>query len=87
MYDFNPYSISKFISDHNDGDAMDIDSPSSVTLHTESLTIRKKRIFVEDVVTSLPYLEIQTKETYAFDGLMMDESRVMLIKVGGAYQE
>ncbi|KAF9263930.1 hypothetical protein L218DRAFT_999094 [Marasmius fiardii PR-910] len=42
---------------------------------------REHRLFVEEVVSYLPYVESRTKEKYSFDGVMLDQHRIVGLKV------
>ncbi|KAK1216457.1 hypothetical protein PQX77_020926 [Marasmius sp. AFHP31] len=40
-----------------------------------------KKMFADDMICHLPYVESRTREKYAFNGVLMDEERVIGIKV------
>jgi hypothetical protein len=54
---------------------------NSVRLCDAWSTVPRGRIFRDNVVTRLPYIEITSAKQWECDGVMMDEQRIMLTKV------
>jgi hypothetical protein len=52
-----------------------------MTLRVEDSVIAGSYIFEEDVRTSLPYVEIVTRDEYDYEGVMMDDQRILAFKV------
>lgn len=54
---------------------------TTTVIMNEPSVIPKGLLFKHDVRTELPYLEVETGEAYACDGVLMDDSRIVLVKV------
>ncbi len=52
-----------------------------MTLKVEDDVISAGSIFEEDVRSSLPYVEIVTRVEYDYDGVLIDEERILGLKV------
>jgi hypothetical protein len=52
-----------------------------MTLHVEESVIPVGLIFEEDVRSSLPYIELVTQEKYHYGRAMMDDQRILCLKV------
>lgn len=50
-------------------------------LVTESSTTHAKGVFTKDIVSALPYMEIISKDTFEVTDVMMDDCRLLLLKV------
>jgi len=51
-----------------------------MTLKVEDSVISAGSIFEEDVRSSLPYVEIVTQTEYDYDGVLLDEERILGLK-------
>ncbi|KAF8155720.1 hypothetical protein B0H34DRAFT_783484 [Crassisporium funariophilum] len=86
--DFNPYSFM------NAGDAISPESSSGKGKHkarwrvprlvTEPSTTPVKGVFTCDIVSSLPYMEVVSQDTFEVTDVMMDDCRLLLLKRGQA---
>ena len=52
-----------------------------MTLNVEDSVLTAGSVFEEDVRSSLPYVEIVTRDKYHFDSIMMDEERILGLTV------
>ena len=73
--DFNPYALASM---KVDGD--DCKSQRGRVVREPS-TIPAREVFAQDVVSHLPYREIVSEETFDVTDVMMDDSRILLLKV------
>lgn len=74
--DFNPYSLTR-ITEADDED----DGWRGRVVHEPSI-IPARDAFAYDVVSTLPYREIESEELFSVTDVMMDDCRVLLLKVG-----
>jgi hypothetical protein len=75
LRDFNPYTLAR-TNDHGDG--------WRGRVVRESSTIAAQDAFKQDVVSHLPYREVISKETFDVTDVMMDDDRILLLKVSDA---
>ena len=75
VLDFSPYNIRKPLYAEKDD--------ATVTAHIEPTVISKRRIFLEDVTSTLPYTEIYKRVGEKSNGVMMDDQRVIVVCVSG----
>ena len=92
VYDFSPFSVRKSLSKlgvnqfsewlrlephvvDESGDEVEI------KVHMEETRLDKRRIWKDDVVTRLPYREVKRKCGIMANGIMIDEERVIVVKV------
>ncbi|KAF8955319.1 hypothetical protein BDZ97DRAFT_1709646 [Flammula alnicola] len=84
--DFNPYSFTEkagaLIPERTN-------SKDTFTLHwrqprlvTDPTTTPVKGVFTKDIVSSLPYMEIVSREMFEVTDVMMDDCRLLLLKRG-----
>jgi hypothetical protein len=52
-----------------------------VSLKIEDTVIAAGSMFKEDVRSSLPYVEVVTETEYEYDGVLIDEERILGLKV------
>jgi hypothetical protein len=52
-----------------------------MSLKVEDTVIAARSIFKEDIRSSLPYVEIVTKTDYEYGGVLIDEERILGLKV------
>lgn len=50
-------------------------------LISDTTTLKTRGVFEHDIVSSLPYVEVVSEETFEVTDVMMDECRVVLLKV------
>jgi hypothetical protein len=94
VLDFSPVSIRRHQLQYprrprtKDEDAAAMNAQAVLTPGGNSLrlceawsTVPRGRIFRDNVVTRLPYIEITSAKQWECDGVMMDEQRIMLTKV------
>jgi hypothetical protein len=53
-----------------------------MTLCVEDSTLLAGAMFREEVRSSLPYVEVVTQDEYHYDGVMIDDQRILGLKVG-----
>jgi hypothetical protein len=73
-------------SDQESGVAVGKDVPpkpgwNKPRLITEPSTTPVKGVFTQDIVSCLPYTEVMSEEMYEVTDVMMDDSRLLLLKV------
>lgn len=81
---FNPYSFSDVASPSpqpREGKGKDKISWRKPRLVTEPSTTPVSGVFKHDIVSSLPYTEIVSEEMFEVTDVMMDDCRVLLLKV------
>lgn len=80
--DFNPYSFTEdggaFVDSHTHPGTQHWRQPRLVT---EASTTPVKGVFTRDIVSSLPYMEIVSREAFEVTDVMMDDCRLLLLKV------
>ena len=86
--DFNPYAVraaralATASGQSQQGNwRMQLPNGNSMYLKVEDTVIAAGYIFEEDVRSSLPYIEIVTKTEYQYDGVLIDEERILGLKV------
>lgn len=63
-------------------DPVPLDSPShGITLVTTSSRVQANTVFEDDVITSLPYLESRRYDKFQYSGFMIDDERIIGMKV------
>lgn len=87
LRDFNPYSVkqqsqAQQLSDKKGKKKMDWREPTVVT---EWSTIDVKGIFKHDITSCLPYVEVVSEEMFEVTDVMMDDCRLLLLRVGFSY--
>lgn len=80
--DFNPYSFTEnagaFVALRGEGGATEWRAPRLVT---ELSMTPVQGVFTEDIVSALPYMEIVSREKFDVTDVMLDDCRVLLLKV------
>jgi hypothetical protein len=91
--DYNPYSLRIDAESHLDGDeaedgkgkgkapAREPASRWTRRIVTTQSTTPSRGVFVKDIVSSLPYSEVISKEKFNVTDVMMDDCRVLLMQV------
>lgn len=90
--DFNPYSfadvdtmklVNVFADDQNDSNTKGRKGNRWRFRHlvTSPSTTPVKGVFEHDIVSSLPYVEVVSEELFDVTDVMMDDSRILLLKV------
>lgn len=91
--DYNPYSLRIDAESHLDGDeaedgkgkgkapAREPVSRWTRRIVTTQSTTPSRGVFVKDIVSSLPYSEVISKEKFNVTDVMMDDCRVLLMQV------
>ena len=86
--DFNPYSVraSRVLATASGKSlqgswSTQLPNGNSVSLKIEDTVIAAGSMFKEDVRSSLPYVEIVTETEYEYDGVLIDEERILGLKV------
>jgi len=88
LRDFNPYSVcaagalASTSGQSQQGNwSMQLPNGSRMSLQVEDSVLTAGSIFQEDVWSSLPYVEIVTQDEYQYDGVMMDDERILGFQV------
>jgi hypothetical protein len=83
--DFNPYSFTK-VSDFGSETLNEKGKHKSCwrapRLVTETSKTSAKGVFTRDIESSLPYMEVVSEDTFDVTDVMMDDCRLLLLKVG-----
>jgi hypothetical protein len=86
--DFNPYAvravraIAAASGQSQQGNwSEQLPNGNRMTLNVEGSVIPMGIIFEEDVRSSLPYIEIVTQDKYHYDRAMIDDQRILCLKV------
>jgi hypothetical protein len=86
--DFNPYAVraarvlAPASGQSQQGNwSKQLPNGNRVSLKVEDSVLTAGSIFEEDVSSSLPYVEIVTKGKYQYDGVMMDDERILGFQV------
>jgi hypothetical protein len=84
LRDFNPYSVkqqlqAQQLSDKKGKKKMDWREPTVVT---ERSTMDVKGIFKHDITSWLPYVEVVSEKKFEVTDVMMDDCRLLLLRVG-----
>jgi hypothetical protein len=86
--DFNPYAVrsarmragaSGLVPQCNWDEQLP--NRNRLTLKVEDTVLLAGSVFKEDVRSSLPYVEIVTQEQYSYEGVLIDEERILGLKV------
>ena len=86
--DFNPYSFTKvsdFGSETLNGKGKHKSRWRAPRLVTETSKTSAKGVFTRDIESSLPYMEVVSKDTFDVTDVMMDDCRLLLLKVGSLF--
>jgi hypothetical protein len=79
--DYNPYVVALASRDQADDDSYEDEYEGRSRVVTEASTVLARGAFEHDVVSSLPYREVISEETFDVTDVMMDDCRVLLLKV------
>ena len=86
--DFNPYAVraARALAPTNgrlkQGNwSKELPNGNQMTLNVEDRVLTAGSIFKEDVRSSLPYVEIMTQSEYDYEGVVIDDERIMGLKV------
>ena len=82
--DFNPYAVRAACARVSTGEksqqgnwSMQLPNGNRMTLNVMESVLAAGPIFKEDVRSSLPYVEIVTKNKYHYEGVMIDDQRIL----------
>jgi hypothetical protein len=88
LRDFNPYAVrtaralATASGQSQQGNwSKQLPNGNSMSLKVEDTVIAARSIFKEDVRSSLPYIEIVPKTEYEYDDILIDEERILGLKV------
>jgi len=86
--DFNPYAVRAALAlgaesgQSQQGNwSKQLPDGDRLTLTVEDSVVAAGSIFKEDVRSSLPYVEIVTQNDYLYHGVMMDDERILGVRV------
>jgi len=86
--DFNPYAVraaralASASGQSQQGNwSKQLPNGNRMSLKEEDSVLTAGSIFKEDVWSSLPYVEIVTQDEYQYDGVMMDDERILGFRV------
>ena len=86
--DFNPHAVraaralASASGQSQQGDwGMQLPNGNRMSLKVEASVLTAGSIFNEDVWSSLPYIEIVTQDEYQYEGIMMDDERILGFRV------
>jgi hypothetical protein len=88
--DFNPYAVraaramaaASVSGQSKQGNwSKELPNGNQMTLNVEESTLTAGYIFKEDVRSSLPYVEVVTQNEYNYVGVMVDDQRILGMKV------
>jgi hypothetical protein len=86
--DFNPYTVraaralaSADGRSQQENWTKQLPNKNRMSLKVEDSGVSASSIFTEDVWSSLPYVEIVTQCEYQYDGVMMDDERILGFQV------
>jgi len=85
--DFNPYAVRAARALAPVGQSQQVDwgkrlpNGNRMSLKVEDSVLSAGSIFKEDVCSSLPYIEVVTQGEYQYDGVMMDDERILGFRV------
>ena len=85
--DFNPYvvraarALATASGQSQEGNRSKPPNGNRTTLKVEGSVLTAGSIFEEDVWSFLPYVEIETQREYHYEGVMIDEERILGLKV------
>ena len=85
---FNPYVITRMMDEMGMGEGEDKvkkpDDGLTYRVVTKPSVTKASGVFKEDVVSYLPYVEVTSDSRYDASDVMLDEARLLLIKVCGS---
>ena len=88
VQDFNPYAVraaralAAESGQTQEGNwTKQLPNGNQMTVNVEDSVITAGSVFEEDVRSSLPYVEIVTQDKYLYDGVMIDEERILGLNV------
>lgn len=76
--DFNPHAVRRAGAG---GEAVRLPSGNTLRVVTGSSVITSSDLFQDDLESALPYVETVTEAEYSYDGVLMDEERILGLKV------
>ena len=87
--DFNPYAVSSARARAAAAGHLqqrcdwreDLPNGNLMTLKVDDSVLAAGSVFKDDVRSSLPYVEIVTQEEYCYEGVLIDEERILGLKV------
>jgi len=86
--DFNPYAVraaralASASGQSSQGNwSKQLPNGNRMFLKVEDSVLAAGSIFKEDVCSSLPYVEVVTQDEYQYDGVMMDDERILGFRV------
>jgi len=86
--DFNPYALraARALAAENGHSeqgnwSQQLPNGNRMTLNVEDSVLTAGFIFKEDVRSSLPYVEVVTQDEYHYGGVMMDDQKILGLKV------
>jgi hypothetical protein len=88
VHDFNTYAVraarvlAEASGQSQQGNwSKQLPNGNRMTLKMEDSVLTAGDIFTEDVRSSLPYIEIITRDKYRYEGVLLDEERILGVKV------
>jgi hypothetical protein len=88
LRDFNPYAVraaralAAADEQSQQGNwSKQLPNGNRMTLIVEDSVLTAGSIFEEDVRSSLPYVEVVTQDKYHYDGVLIDDERILGLKV------
>jgi hypothetical protein len=87
--DFNPYAVcsararaaaSAYLQQRCDW-SEDLPNGNVMTLKVDDSVLAAGSVFKDDVRSSLPYVEVVTRAEYRYEGILIDEERILGLKV------
>jgi hypothetical protein len=87
--DFNPYAVRSARARAAAGGQLqqrcnwseDLSNGNAMMLKMDDSVLAAGSVFKDDVRSSLPYVEIVTREEYRYEGVLIDEERILGLKV------
>ncbi|KAF9269618.1 hypothetical protein L218DRAFT_953244 [Marasmius fiardii PR-910] len=83
---FNPYVISRMMEEMSILDGEDslktLDNGLTYRVITKASVTKGEDVFREDIVSSLPYVEVTSNEQFDASDVMVDDERLLIIKRG-----
>lgn len=80
IYDFNPLAIRRLWSRNNERDTF-VSPDSATSIVTERTLLPMNDFFDGDVASELPYIECTSNEEFGFNSVMIDEERLVGMRV------
>jgi len=88
MRDFNPYAVraaralaAESGQSEQGNWSQQLPNGNRMTLNVEDSVLAAGLIFKEDVRSSLPYVEVVTQDEYHYNGVLIDDQRILGLKV------